>query len=300
MSLTEQSGRLDHITASSRRSELSMFWRAFSRNQLAVVGFLIIFLMSLLAVFAPSIAPYDPDVTHIQDKLTPPGTKYLLGTDQFGRDILSRILYGARVSLVIGLGGTAIAFFLGIALGALAGYHGKWLDESIMRSMDIIMAFPYIVLAIALVVLIGANMFNLILVIGLLRIPQFARLMRSSVLSLKEQEFIHAARAVGQTSPRILLRHILPNALGPVLVLASLSMATAISAEAALSFLGIGIQPPQSSWGTMLADGRRYMLNAAWISTFPGLTLSLTIFGYNLMGDGLRDALDPRARKEPE
>ncbi len=295
----EQTNQLVQITMRPSRSELSMFWRAFSRNFLAVVGAAIILMMVVLGIFAPSLAPYDPDLPHVQDKLAPPSSKYLMGTDQFGRDIFSRVLFGARVSLVVGAGGTAVAFIPGVILGAIAGYSGKWLDEGIMRFMDMIMAFPYIVLAIALVVLIGPSMLNLILVIGILRIPQFARLIRSSVLSLKEEEFVIAARTVGQTSSRILFRHIMPNALGPVLVLASLYIATAISAESALSFLGIGIQPPQSSWGTMLADGRRYILNAIWISTFPGLALSLTIFGYNLIGDGLRDALDPRTRMGP-
>ena len=287
------------IVLAPARSELSLFWRAFSRNGLAVVGAAIILAMIVMAVFAEWISPYDPDLPHLADKLMPPNSEYLLGTDQFGRDILSRIVYGARVSLLVGAGGTVLSLIVGVFLGAVSGYAGKWWDELIMRAMDIIMAFPFIVLAIALVVLIGTGMTNLILVIGILRVPQFARLLRSSVLSLKEQEFVVAARTVGQTPVRILFRHILPNALGPLLVLASLSIATAITTESALSFLGIGIQPPQSTWGTLLSDGRRYMLNAPWIATFPGLVLSLTIFGYNLVGDGLRDALDPHTRKGP-
>lgn len=295
----EQTKQLAEFTVRPSRSELGMFWRAFSRNSLTVIGAAIILMMILLGVLAPNLAPYDPDLPHLKDKLVPPSFKYLMGTDQFGRDVLSRILYGARVSLVVGAGGTAVAFIIGVACGAIAGYYGKWVDEGIMRIMDMIMAFPYIVLAIALVVLIGPSMLNLILVIGILRVPRFARVLRSSVISLKEEEFVVAARTVGQRSLRILLRHIMPNAIGPLLVLASLSIATAISAESALSFLGVGIQPPQSSWGTMLADGRRYILNAPWIATFPGLVLSLTILGYNLIGDGLRDALDPRTRKGP-
>ncbi len=281
------------------RSEASLFWRAFSRNALAVVGAAIIIGMILMAVFAENIAPFDPDLPHLADKLVPPNSTYWFGTDQFGRDILSRIIYGARVSLLVGAGGTALSFVIGVILGAVSGYAGKWVDELIMRAMDIVMAFPFIVLAIALVVLIGTGMLNIILVIGILRVPQFARVLRSSVLSLKEQEFVVAARTIGQTPTHILFRHILPNALGPLLVLASLSIATAITTESSLSFLGIGIQPPMSTWGTMLSDGRRYMMNAPWIATFPGLVLSLTIFGYNLVGDGLRDALDPRTRKGP-
>jgi len=296
MSLNSQTTHAD-LTLIPARSERSLFWRAFSRNVLAVMGAAIIAAMFLLAIFADYLAPYDPDLPHLPDKLTPPSSTYLLGTDQFGRDILSRIIFGARVSLFIGVGGTALSFIVGVTLGAVSGYAGKWVDEILMRAMDIVMAFPFIVLAIALVVLMGTGLLNLILVIGILRVPQFARVLRSSVLSLKEEEFVVAARTVGQTPVRILFRHILPNALGPLLVLASLSIATAITTESALSFLGIGIQPPQSTWGTMLSDGRRYMLNAPWIATFPGLVLSLTIFGYNLVGDGLRDGLDPRTRK---
>jgi peptide/nickel transport system permease protein len=256
--------------------------------------------MILMAILAPQIAPHDPDLPHLADKLQPPSATYLLGTDQFGRDILSRVIYGARISLVVGAGGTGLAFLVGVILGSIAGYVGKMIDEGLMRLMDLIMAFPYIVLAIALVMLIGPGMLNLILVIGMLRVPQFARLARSGVLSVKQKDYVIAARALGVRDFWLLFRHILPNTLGPVVVLASLSVATAISAESALSFLGVGIQPPQSSWGTLLSDGRNYILHAPWMTTFPGLFLSLTILGYNLVGDGLRDALDPRTRKGPE
>jgi peptide/nickel transport system permease protein len=295
----EKSTQMYKFEMRPSRSESGMFWRAFARNRLAVIGAVIVLVILGLGILAPALAPHDPDRPHLPDKLSPPSSQYLLGTDQFGRDILSRIIFGARVSLLVGAGGTVAAFVLGCLCGGLAGYYGKWVDEGIMRLIDVIMAFPYIVLAIALVVLVGPGMTNLILVIGILRVPQFARLLRSSVISIKEQEFVVAAEAVGQRSFRILFRHVLPNALGPVIVLASLNIATAISSESALSFLGIGIQPPQSSWGTMIADGRRYVLNAPWIATFPGLVLSLTILGYNLVGDGLRDALDPRTRKGP-
>jgi peptide/nickel transport system permease protein len=300
-SVSERQSPADiQMIAPRERSNLGMFWRAFSRNKLTLVGSGIVIFMILMAIFAPFLAPYDPNLPHLEDKLTPPNASYLLGTDQFGRDILSRIMFGARVSLVVGAGGTGLAFFIGMILGAVAGFLGGLWDEGIMRVMDLIMAFPYIVLAIALVVLIGTGMENLILVIGILRVPQFARVLRSRVLSVREEEFVIAAEAVGQRPFHILFRHVLPNSLGPVLVLASLSVATAISAESALSFLGVGIQPPQASWGTMLADGRNYILNATWIATFPGLFLSLTILGYNLLGDGLRDALDPRTRKGPK
>jgi peptide/nickel transport system permease protein len=276
-----------------------MFWGAFSRNPLTLVGGAIIVAMMLMAIFAPTLSPYDPDLPHLADRLKAPSTRYLLGTDQFGRDLLSRIMHGARVSLLVGIGGTGVAMAIGVLLGATASYFGGMVDEFLMRIMDIVMAFPFVVFAITMVVLIGTGMTNIILVIGVLRVPQFARVLRSRVISVKEEDFVLSAKAIGQRPFRILVRHVLPNSIGPVIVLASLSVATAISAESALSFLGIGIQPPQSSWGTLLADGRNYIIHAPWLATFAGLFLSVTILGYNLIGDGLRDALDPRTRRGP-
>jgi peptide/nickel transport system permease protein len=253
--------------------------------------------MLFVALFAPQIAPYEYDKMAILEKLTGPSKGHLLGTDQFGRDILSRIIYGARVSLLVGVGGTTVAMISGIIMGAVAGYLGGWWDEVLMRILDIWMAFPYIVLAIVLAWIMGPGLVNLILVIGIIRSPQFARITRGSVLAQKEMEFVDAARAIGQSSPLILLRHILPNCISPIIVYATLCVATAISAEAALSFLGLGIQPPTPSWGMMLAEGRRFMIDAFWMPTFPGIAISLTILGYNILGDGLRDALDPRMRR---
>jgi ABC-type dipeptide/oligopeptide/nickel transport system permease subunit len=275
-------------------------WRTLTRNPANLLGIAIIVGMFLVAVFAGLLSPYEYDQMQIKDKITGPARNHLLGTDQFGRDILSRIIYGARVSLTVGLGGTALAMALGITLGSTAGYLGGWSDEVLMRVLDIWMAFPYIVLAIVLAWIIGPGIGNLVLVIGIIRTPQFARITRASVLSLKEIEFVLAARAIGQRDFRILWRHILPNCISPIIVYASLSVATAISAEAALSFLGLGIQPPLPSWGMMLAEGRRFMFDAVWIPTFPGIAISLTILGYNLLGDGLRDALDPRMRRQVE
>ena len=280
----------------TRPSSLRRFWRNLSRNPMTLWGLAIVSFMVLIALFSSRLAPFHYDDVNLPDRLQPPNATHLLGTDQFGRDILSRIIYGARVSLLVGFGGVAIAVIVGVSLGAVAGYFGGWTDEVIMRIMDILLAFPYIVLAIALIAMVGPSLNNIVFVVGITRIPQFARVTRGSVLSLREMEFIIAARAAGQREWLILVRHILPNVITPVSVLASLSVATAILTESALSFLGLGIQPPQASWGTMIADGRRFMLDAPWIATFPGIFISLTILGYNLLGDGLRDALDPRLR----
>jgi peptide/nickel transport system permease protein len=291
----EQQTRLGQVIG-PRVAQLRQFWSTLSRNYITMLGLGIIIIMIVLAVLAPHIAPYSYETMVFADRLQSPNTKHLLGTDQFGRDILSRMLYGARASLIVGLGGVAIALSIGALLGAVAGFYGRWIDEIIMRIMDILLAFPYIILAVALMAMVGPSLRNIILVMGITRTPQFARVTRGSVLTLKEMDFVTAARALGQREWRILTRHILPNCLTPIVVMASLSVATAILTESALSFLGLGIQPPQASWGTMIADGRRFMLDAPWIATFPGIAISLTILGYNLFGDGLRDALDPKLR----
>lgn len=279
-----------------RLERLRQFWNTLSRNYITVVGLGIVVIMIIMAILASYIAPYGYETMVLTDRLQPPSARHLLGTDQFGRDILSRMLYGARASLVVGLGGVAIAMSIGVLLGGIAGFYGRWVDEVIMRIVDILLAFPYIILAVALMAMVGPSLRNIILVIGITRTPRFARVTRGAVLTLKEMDFVTAARALGQTEWRVLTRHILPNCLTPIVVMASLSVATAILTESALSFLGLGIQPPQASWGTMIADGRRFMLDAPWIATFPGIAISLTILGYNLFGDGLRDALDPKLR----
>ncbi len=272
--------------------------RVLLSSSATTLGVALILLILLMAVIGPLIAPYPFDEMNLADKLSGPTTKHWLGTDQFGRDIMTRVFHGAQVSLLVGAGGTAVAMLLGVLLGSAAGYYGRWLDEVLMRLIDIIMAFPFIVLAIVLAWVIGPGMNNLILVIGILRTPQFARLTRGSVLSIKQKDYVDAARAIGVRGPVILWRHILPNCISTILIYASLSIATAISTEAALSFLGLGIQPPRPSWGIMLAEGQRFMFDAPWMATFPGIAISLTILGYNLLGDGLRDALDPRIRSQ--
>lgn len=270
--------------------------RILVRNRASLAGLAIIVLMGVLALLAPVISPYNPIEIHIQEKVHAPGGDYLLGTDQFGRDILSRLLHGARISLLLSLLSVGIAMAIGTVIGAIAGFGKNWLDELFMRIMDILMAFPYIVLAIAMIAITGPSLRNIIFVVAFTRIPQFARVARGSVLALKNAEYVTAARTIGLTERRILLRHVMPNIVTPIVVLASLSMATAILTESSLSFLGLGVQPPDPSWGTMIGDGRNYVSDGWWISTVPGIAISLTILGFNLLGDGLRDALDPRLR----
>jgi ABC-type dipeptide/oligopeptide/nickel transport system permease subunit len=282
----------------SRDITRGSFWRPIKRSPATVAGLCVVIVMILIGLIAPVLAPYQPEVMRVPDRLEGPSTRYLMGTDKFGRDIFSRVLYGARISLVVGAGATLIAAVVGTLLGSGAAFWGGWADEVTMRIMDVMLAFPYIILAIVLVAIVGPGLQNLILVIGVVRIPGFARVARSSVLRIKEFDFVEAARSIGQSQWGILWRHVLPNCIGPVLVLASMSIGTAIGTESTLSFLGLGIQPPVSSWGTMLADGRSYMFDAPWVAVFPGLAISLTILGYNLVGDGLRDALDPMWRKE--
>ena len=268
--------------------------RRLFRNRVSFIGLVVVVLVTFLALAASQLAPYPYDAVNIPDKLVGPSPEHWLGTDQFGRDILSRILYGAQISLVVGAGGMVVSLAIGALIGAVSAYYGGWLGEVLMRSMDVLMAFPFMVLGIAMVAVVGPSFQNLIFVIGIMRIPQFARVAHSSVLRLSALEFVEAARSIGQRPFTILLRHILPNCISPLLVLGSLSVATAISAEASLSFLGLGIQPPMASWGSMLSDGKLYMHNAPWVATFPGIAISITILGFNLLGDGLQDILDPR------
>lgn len=252
--------------------------------------------MIVAAALAPLVAPFSPTEIHIRDKVRPPNSTYIFGTDSFGRDIFSRLLYGSRISLLLSVTGVLIASALGTTIGAIAGFAGSWIDDVLMRLMDILLAFPYIVLAIALISTLGPSVGNIILVVAFTRIPQFARVSRGAVIALREAEYVVAARTTGLSGPAILLRHLLPNIVTPIVVLASLSMSTAILTESSLSFLGLGVQPPAATWGTMIGDGRNYIDDGFWISTVPGIAISLTILGFNLLGDGLRDALDPRLR----
>jgi ABC-type dipeptide/oligopeptide/nickel transport system permease subunit len=271
-------------------------WRHFAKNRLALVGLVILLALVFVAIFAPWLAPYDPAEQHLPDKRTPPGAKYLLGADEYGRDILSRMLFGARVALLVGVLAVTIALAIGLVLGTLAGYMGGYIDELVMRATDILLAFPYLLLAIAIVTALGASATNTTLAVGIWGAPSFIRLVRGSVISLREREFIQAARALGASTLRIMAWHLVPNFLAPVVVFATLFMARAILVEAALSFLGLGIQPPDPSWGLMVSSGRNFITIAPHISTVPGLGIVLAVLGFNLVGDGLRDALDPKMR----
>ncbi len=272
-----------------------LFLDQFRKNLLGILGAGIILGVILMALFAPWLAPHDP-TAQIGKRLLPPGGDYALGTDEFGRDILSRILFGARISLWVGMLSVSIALLGGALLGLISGYYGGIADHLIMRVMDVIFSVPAIVLAIGITGILGPNLTNAMIAIGIVYAPTFARVTRGPVLSVMQREYVEAARAVGSTSPRIIFWHVLPNIAAPLIVQTTLSLSTAILTEAALSFLGLGIQPPEPSWGTMLGTGRKYMELAPWVAVFPGVAIMLTVLGFNLLGDSLRDILDPRLK----
>jgi ABC-type dipeptide/oligopeptide/nickel transport system permease subunit len=272
------------------------------KNRTGVAGLIIVTLFSLAAVLAPLISPHPPNENALYEQLKPPvwaeggAAKNLLGTDDMGRDILSRLIYGARVSLTLGVVSVGIAFLFGSFLGALAGYYKGWPDNLIMRIMDIILAFPHILLAIVIVAYLGPGLRNAMMAIGIISIPRFARIVRASVMEEYEKDYVTAARAVGSGNRRIIFNAIFPNCLAPIIVQASLGFGAAILDAAGLSFLGLGAQPPTPEWGAMIAQGRAMILRAWWVMTFPGIAILLGVLGFNLFGDGLRDALDPRLR----
>ncbi|HMH75393.1 MAG TPA: ABC transporter permease [Candidatus Udaeobacter sp.] len=264
------------------------------RQRGAVVGLVILGGLALMALGAPWLSPRDPIKTAARDALQPPGARFVLGSDQFGRDVASRVLHGARVSLTVGLIAVSIAVALGAPLGLVSGYYGGRLDGLIMRVMDVLLAFPGILLALAIVSVLTPGLTNVMIAVGLSAVPTYARLVRASVLSARENLYVEAARALGGRDLGILARYILPNVVAPLIVTATLGLGTAILSAAALGFLGLGSQPPQPEWGRMLSEGRDYLREAWWISTFPGLGIMLTVLAMNLLGDGLRDILDPR------
>ncbi len=276
--------------------DVSRAWRQLRRNRAALAGLAIVLALVLMAALAPALAPYQPNVVALEGRLQPPGGAHWMGTDELGRDILSRLLYGARVSLWVGLISVGLASLIGVSAGLAAGYLGRYWDAIIMRVVDVFLAFPIIVLAIAIVAVRGPSITNVMIALALVYWTTYARMSRAVILTLKEEEYAWAARTIGAHPLRIMVRHLLPNALAPLMVLASLGMGNAILAEAALSFLGLGIQPPEPSWGSMLNFGMQFLREASHLSTFPGLAIFLTVLGFNLLGDGLRDALDPRLR----
>ena len=258
---------------------------------------IIILVLIIVAIFTPLLAPFDPIKVDLFNRYQAPSGTHWLGTDELGRDILSRLIYGSRISIQVGVIAVGIALIIGTFLGAVSGYFGKWIDMIVMRIIDILMAFPSILLAIALVAVMGKGLTNTMIAVGIVGIPQFARIVRSSVLSVKETEYVEAGRAIGAKSSRILFRHVLPNCLAPLIVQTTLSIGTAILDAAGLSFLGLGAQPPEAEWGAMLNAGREALQSSPWVVLFPGIAILITVIGFNLLGDGLRDALDPRLKQ---
>lgn len=284
-------------TTQSAPRRRSRILTVFQRNPLVLGGTVFILALIVVALIAPWLVTHDPTAVNILSRLSSPSGEHLLGTDQFGRDIYSRVVMGTRVSLLVGVLATGAAAAVGIMLGALAGWVGGWFDDLVMRVMDVILAFPAIVLAIALAAVFGPGLDKVITIIAFSRVPQFARIARGTVLTVRELDFVSAATALGRRHLATLWRHVLPNSIAPLLVYASISIATAINTEAALSFLGLGIQPPAPSWGTMLSDAKQYMLLSPWLAIFPGAAITLTVLAFNLVGDGLRDLTDPRMRR---
>lgn len=282
-----------------RRSKFKEVWRRLKKSRTAMIGLVILIIISAAALIGPMFIDYEQDVIkqNIRDRLQGPSWSHPFGTDDFGRDIFSRIVYGARTSLLIGIVSCAICCTTGVFLGAVAGYYGGALDQFIMRFFDIFLALPSILLAITIMAAFGCNLFNIIIAVGVVTIPQYARITRASVLTVINQEYIEAAKAVGAGNFYIITHHVLPNCFAPIMVQATLRVATVISSASSLSFLGLGIQPPAPEWGAMLSSGRAFLRDTPHLVIFPGLAIMLTILSLNLLGDGLRDALDPKLKK---
>lgn len=283
-------------TPTVRRSEWARGWQRFRRYRPGMVGLGFILILVLLAIFPDFFAPYPHTQVFRGMRGAPPSWSHLLGFDHIGRDVLSRIIWGSRVALIVGLLASGIAVVIGVTVGAVAGYLGGWVDTVLSRVVDALMAYPLLVLLITLAAVLGPSLVTVVVIIGLTTWAQYARVVRADVMSLREREFVLAAQAAGASTARILFRHVIPNVLGPVIVLASLGVGGIILLESALSFLGLGAQPPTASWGGMLADGRAFILTYPQIAIAPGVMISLTVLAFNLVGDGLRDALDPRQK----
>ncbi len=286
------------ILKTKKRSQYADVWRRLKKSKTAIIGIILITIFFCMAIFAPFIADYEEDAIkmNVRNRLQPPSKENWFGTDEYGRDIFARIVYGTRISLFVGVISVSIALSFGGFLGAIAGYYGGRIDNIIMRVLDVLLAIPTILLAITIVAALGASMLNLMIAVGISNIPGFARIVRAAVLSVKDQEYIEAARAIGAKDHVIILKHVLPNSMAPIIVYATLKVATAIMATASLSFIGLGVQPPTPEWGSMLASGRAYIRDQMYIVLYPGLAIVLTVLSLNLIGDGLRDALDPKLK----
>lgn len=283
---------------SRRKFKLPYFWKRLKSNRLAAIGAYVIGVLILIAILAPILSPFDYAAQNLQKTKLVPNRENLLGTDEFGRDILSRILYGSRISLMIGIGSIGIGMVIGVSLGLIAGYFGGFIDSLIMRLVDVMLAFPYFLLAIAIIVLLGPGVFNIMLTIAIYSVPTFIRVIRGLVLSQKEKEYIEAARAFGENDFNIIFRYLLPNCVPSIIVYATLRIGSAILIASILGFLGLGITPPSPEWGAMLSGGRAYLRSAPHVVIFPGIAIMIAVLAFNLLGDGLRDILDPRLRKE--
>lgn len=279
------------------KGQIATFLLKFSRRKMGMAGLVIVLFVLVISLTAPLIAPYHPtDDSDFTNRIAAPSEKHIFGTDEYGRDVFSRILYGARISTIISLGAILLSSVAGTIIGLISGYYGRWIDSLLMRIVDGIMSFPPILFAIALMAALGTNVMNIIFALSIIYTPLFARLIRGCVLSIKEKEYIQAIKVVGGSDLRLMLKHILPNCMSPLLIQITTYFAYAILAEAALSFIGLGVPQPEPSWGNVLYDGRQFMREAPWISIFPGVAIAVTVLGLNLLGDGLRDYLDPRMK----
>jgi peptide/nickel transport system permease protein len=296
--LSEKRSLTARPDTSRSRNQFTLAFRQIRRNTLATMGLILLVILTIIGLLAPIVAPYDPVDQELSIRVSAPTLEHPMGTDDFGRDVLSRIIYGTRVSLFVGLIVVGVAMILGVPIGLVAGYVGGRIDNGLMRAMDALLTFPPLLLAIALRGSLGPELRNVMLALGLVYTPVFARLVRGSTLSTREEDFIEAARSVGVTRSRILVFHVLPNVFGPLLVQATATFAGAIIAEASLSFLGLGVQPPTPSWGRDLNEARRYLTNAPWLMLAPVMAIMVSVLSINFLGDGLRDALDPRFRTQ--
>ena len=279
-----------------RKTRLLEIWQRLKKNKIAVISLFVILVIVLIAIFAPLLAPYPYELQNTRQTLESPSKEYLLGTDRLGRDVLSRLIYGARQSLQLGLLAVAISAIIGIFIGAIAGYYGGWTDNLLMRFLDIYQSIPMFLLCVTLAAVLGPSLRNAIIAIGVSMVPGFARLMRASILTVREMEYIEAAKSINCGSAKIIYKHILPNSIAPIIVSITMNVGNCVLAGAGLSFIGLGVQPPIPEWGAMISDARNYMRAHGALALYPGLCIMITVLAFNLLGDGLRDALDPRLK----